>query len=253
MADRPTGTVTFLYTDVEGSTRRWEERPAAMRVAVDRHFALLREAIGSAGGHVFRTQGDGLCAAFATAPPALAAALAAQLALHTEPWPEGDALRVRMALHTGAAEVRDGDYVGACLNRMGRLHQIGYGGQTLLSRTTYDLVREALPAGACVRDLGEHRLRDLAAPEQVFQLLHPQLPSNFPLLKSLDAPRHNLPVELTSFVGRERELAQVKQLLVAGRLVNLTGAGGVGKTRLALRLAADLLESLADGGWLVGL
>src|SRR6188474_303837 len=116
MAAPPTGTVTFLYTDIEGSTRLWEERPAAMRAAADRHFALLRDAIGSGGGHVFRTQGDGLCAAFATAPPALGAALSAQLALHREPWPNGDAVRVRMALHTGAAEVQDGDYVGACLN-----------------------------------------------------------------------------------------------------------------------------------------
>jgi class 3 adenylate cyclase len=135
MATLPTGTVTFLYTDIEGSTRLWEERPAAMRAAVDRHFALLRDTVGPHGGHVFRTQGDGLCAAFATAPPALAAALAAQLALHREPWPSGDTVSVRMALHTGAAEAQDGDYVGACLNRIGRLLGIGHGGQTLLSRT----------------------------------------------------------------------------------------------------------------------
>src|SRR5262245_51049616 len=167
MGAPPTGTVTFLYTDIEGSTRLWEERPDAMRADADRHFALLREAIGAHGGQVFRTQGDGLCAAFATAPPALAAALAAQLALQREPWPGGDAVRVRMALHTGAAEARDGDYVGACLNRVGRLLGIGHGGQTLVSRTTFDLVREALPAGAALRDLGAHRLRDLAAPEQV--------------------------------------------------------------------------------------
>src|SRR5947209_10820346 len=144
MTDLPSGTVTFLFTDIEGSTRRWEEHPAAMRAAVDRHFALLRDAITAHGGHVFRTQGDGLCAAFATAQPALAAALAAQLALHREPWPAGDALRVRMALHTGAAEVQDGDYVGACLNRMGRLHKLGHGGQTLLSEATADLVRDHL-------------------------------------------------------------------------------------------------------------
>src|SRR5438552_8249367 len=139
MAALPTGTVTFLFTDVEGSTRRWEQRPEPTRAAVDRHFALLRDAIDSHRGQVFRTQGDGLGAAFATAPPALAAALAAQLALQAEPWPDGDALRVRMALHTGAAEVQDGDYVGACLNRMGRLLAIGHGGQTLLSEVTADL------------------------------------------------------------------------------------------------------------------
>jgi class 3 adenylate cyclase len=161
MTAPPTGTVTFLYTDIEGSTRLWEERPAAMRPAIDRHFALLRDAIAAHGGHVFRTQGDGLCAAFATAPPALATALAAQLALHREPWPSGAVLRIRMALHTGAAEAQDGDYVGACLNRIGRLLGIGHGGQTLLSRTTYDLVREALPAGASLGDLGATRCRTI--------------------------------------------------------------------------------------------
>jgi predicted ATPase/class 3 adenylate cyclase len=249
----PSGTVTFLFTDIEGSTRRWEEHPAAMRATVDRHFALLRATIGAHSGHVFRLQGDGLCAAFATAPQALAAALAAQLTLHEEHWPEGDALRVRMALHTGAAEVQDGDYVGACMNRMGRLLAIGHGGQTLLSRSTYDLVHEALPAGAGLRDLGEHRLRDLSAPEHVFQLLHPELPTEFPPLKSLDTPHHNLPIQLTRFVGRERELAAVQQLLLAERLVTLTGAGGVGKTRLALRLAAELLDGFADGVWLADL
>jgi predicted ATPase/class 3 adenylate cyclase len=253
MTDLPTGTVTFLFTDIEGSTRRWEERPAAMRAAVDRHFALLRVAVGAHGGHVFRLQGDGLCAAFATAPQALEAALAAQLALYQEHWPDVDALRVRMALHTGAAEVQDGDYVGACLNRMGRLSGIGHGGQTLLSRTTYELVREALPARASLRDLGEHRLRDLSAPEQVFQLLHPELPSEFPPLKSLDTPHHNLPVQLTSFVGRERDLAAVQQLLLVERLVTLTGAGGIGKTRLALQTAADLVDQFPDGVWLVDL
>ena len=253
MTDLPSGTVTFLFTDIEGSTRRWEEHPAAMRTAVDRHFALLRDAIGAHGGYVFRNEGDGLCAAFPTAPQGLAAALQAQLALHKEHWPEGDALRVRMALHTGAADVQEGDYVGACMNRMGRLHKIGYGGQTLLSRTTYDLVREALPAGAGVRDLGEHRLRDLAAPEQIFQLLHPELPTDFPPLKSLDTPRHNLPVQLTSFVGRDRELSEVRQLLLKERLVTLTGAGGVGKTRLALQIAADLVDQFPDGVWLVDL
>src|SRR5262245_6029944 len=157
MTAPPTGTVTFLFTDVEGSTRRWDEHPDAMRAAVDRHFALLRDAIGARGGQVFSTQGDGLCAAFATAAPALAAALAADSARRRQPGPRCDAVRVRMALHTGAAEARDGDYVGACLNRVGRLLGIGHGGQTLLSRTAHDLVREALPGGAGLRDLGAHR------------------------------------------------------------------------------------------------
>jgi predicted ATPase/class 3 adenylate cyclase len=253
MVALPTGTVTFLYSDIEGSTRRWEEQPAAMRAAVERHFALLRDAIGAHGGHVFRTQGDGLCAAFATAPDALAAALAAQLALHREPWPGGEALRVRMALHTGAAEPQDGDFVGACLNRLGRLLGTGHGGQTLLSRTTYDLVREALPPGAGLRDLGEHRLRDLAAPEQVFQLLHAGLPDAFPPLASLDALPNNLPLQVTSFVGRESELAEVRDLLARSRLLTLTGTGGCGKTRLALQVAAELLDDYPDGVWFVDL
>jgi predicted ATPase/class 3 adenylate cyclase len=253
MTALPTGTVTFLYTDIEGSTRRWEERPAATRSAVDRHFALLRDAIGPQGGHVFRTQGDGLCAAFATAPDAVAAALSAQRALYAEPWPEADALRVRMALHTGAAEAQDGDYVGACLNRISRLLGIGHGGQTLVSRITYDLVRETPPAGAGWRDLGVHRLRDLAAPEQVFQLLHPDLPEAFPPLKSLDARPNNLPLQLTSFVGREREVAEVERLLGAARLLTLTGAGGIGKTRVALQVAADLLDGYPHGAWFVDL
>jgi predicted ATPase/class 3 adenylate cyclase len=253
MAAPPTGTVTFLYTDIEGSTRLWEARPAAMHADADRHFALLRDAIGSHGGHVFRTQGDGLCAAFATAPPALAAALAAQLALHREPWPSGDAIRVRMALHTGAAEAHDGDYAGACLNRIGRLLGIGRGGQTLVSQTTYDLVRETLPGGAGLRDLGAHRLRDLTAPEQLFQLLHPELPDAFPPPNSLDARPNNLPLQVTSFVGRERELAEVRELLERSRLLTLTGTGGCGKTRLALQVAAELVDGYPDGVWFVDL
>jgi predicted ATPase/class 3 adenylate cyclase len=248
----PTGTVTFLFTDVEGSTRLWEQHPETARAGVDRHFALVRDAIASHKGHVFRTQGDGLCAAFATAPDALLAALAAQLALHREPWP-GEAIRVRMALHTGAAEVEGGDYVGTCLNRMGRLHAIGHGGQTLLSRTTYDLVRDTLPPRAGLHDQGMHQLRDLPAPEHVFQLVHPELPESFPPLNSAGNRPNNLPVELTSFVGREREMTAVTALLASARLVALTGTGGCGKTRLAQRVAAALLDNLPDGAWFVDL
>src|SRR5262249_18216766 len=203
MADLHTGTVTFLYTDLEGSTRPWEERPAAMKEAVARHLAILREAIGAHGGRVFRTTGDGLCAAFATAPDALAAALAAQRALQAEPWGATGPLRARMALHTGAAEVSGGDYVGSCMNRIGRLRDLAYGGQVLVSQATADLARGALPADAGLDDLGTHRLRDLVQPEHIFQLRHPDLPATFPPLRSLGAYPHNLPAQVTSLVGRE--------------------------------------------------
>jgi class 3 adenylate cyclase len=158
----PTGTVTFLYIDLEGSTRQREQHPAAMHTAVDRHLVLLRAAIRAQAGHVFRTVGDGLCAAFARAPDALAAAVAAQRALQAEPRGEAGPLRARMALHTGAAEVQDGDYAGACLNRLGRLLAATHGGQVVLSQATADLVQDALPEGVTLRDLGAHRLRDLA-------------------------------------------------------------------------------------------
>ncbi len=253
MANLPTGTVTFLYTDLEGSTRLWERHPDAMRRAVDGHLALLRDAVVARGGVVFRTVGDGLCAAFAVAPQAVAAALAAQQALLAEPWEETGLLRVRMALHTGAAAVQGGDYVGACLNRLGRLLAAGHGGQALLSQATAELVREALPEGAGLRDLGEQRLRDLERAEHVYQLVHPSLPADFSPLQSLDAARHNLPLQLTSFVGREQELGQIKQELERARLLTLTGVGGCGKTRLALQVAAELLERYPDGVWLVEL
>ena len=199
----PTGTVTFLFTDLEGSTRLWEQHPVGMRAAVDRHLALLRDAVARHAGHVFRTVGDGLCAAFATAPEAVAAALEGQRALVAEDWGETGPLRVRMALHTGAVDVQGGDYVGTCLNRLGRLLAAGHGGQVLLSQATADLVRGALPDGASLRDLGEQRLRDLEQAERAYQLLHPDLPADFPPLTSYAALPNNLPLQLTSFIGRE--------------------------------------------------
>ncbi len=205
MAELPSGTITFLYTDIEGSTRLWEQQPQAMKAAVECHDALLRQAIAAHQGQVFRTAGDGLCAAFATAPDAVAAALAGQQAVQAEAWGEVGPLRVRMALHTGAVEVCDGDYVGACLNRVARLLAAGHGGQVLLSGAVQELVRNQLPPGAGLRELGEHRLRDLVEPERVYQVLHPDLPADFPPLRSLDAYPHNLPLQLTSFVGRDQE------------------------------------------------
>jgi predicted ATPase/class 3 adenylate cyclase/tetratricopeptide (TPR) repeat protein len=251
----PSGTITFLFTDIEGSTKLWEQHPDAMRAALARHDALLRQAIEDNSGVVFKTVGDAFCAAFATAPDALSAALAAQCALHAEPWPDALSLHVRMALHTGTAELRDNDYFGQPLNRVARLLGTGHGGQVLVSAATQELTRDTLPTSSHLQDVGEHRLRDLGRPESVFQLLNPDLPSEFPPLKSLDNPDlpNNLPQQVTSFIGRENEIETVKSLLTKTRLLTLTGSGGCGKTRLGLQVAADVLENYPDGVWLVEL
>jgi predicted ATPase/class 3 adenylate cyclase len=249
----PTGTVTFLFTDVEGSTRLWEEQPEAMRTAIARHDAVLRRAVLAHGGHVVKTTGDGLHAAFATAGGALAACLDAQAVLQAGDWGAVGPLRVRMALHTGAAELRDGDYYGPALNRAARLLAAAHGGQVLLSQVTAALVRDDLPGGADLRDLGEQRLRDVPRPERISQLLAPVLPAEFPPLRTAGATHHNLPLPLTSFVGREHELAAVTEVLRTHRLVTLTGPAGTGKTRLALQVAAAVLDEFADGVFVAAL
>ena len=248
----PSGTLTFLFTDIEGSTRLWERCPEAMRLALARHDALLRAVIERHHGYVFKTVGDAFCAAFPTAPDALNAALEAHLALLEQTWAETGPIRVRMGLHTGIAQERDNDYFGPTLNRVARLQGIGHGQQTLLSQATYELI-DACPVGASLSDLGLHRLKDLAAPEHVWQLLHPSLPQAFPPLKSLDYLPTNLPEQLTSFIGREKEMAEIKALLDKTRLLTLAGSGGTGKTRLALQTAAEVLEQQPDGVWLVEL
>ena len=251
----PTGTVTFLFTDIQSSTSLWESDPVTMRPALARHDQILRQALTQHNGYVFKTVGDAFCAAFATAPEALAGALSAQLALVDEPWETQTPLLVRMALHTGSAEERDGDYFGPPLNRVARLMAAGHGGQVLLSLTAQELTRDALPASAFLLDLGPRRLKDLGRPETVFQLLHPSLPAEFPPLNSLDNPAlpNNLPQQVTSFIGREAQVVEVKALLARTRLLTLTGAGGSGKTRLSLQVAADLLDGEGDGVWLVEL
>jgi predicted ATPase/DNA-binding SARP family transcriptional activator/class 3 adenylate cyclase len=249
----PTGTVTFFFTDIEGSTRLWELYPDAMRQARARHEELLRGAIEAHGGYVFNTGGDSLCSAFGDAQAPLQAALEAQEALLAELWGPMEPLRVRMALHTGAAEYRDHDYYGPPLNRIARLLHAGRGGQTLLSGTTADLVRAALPEGADLKDLGTHRLKDLQEPMQIYQLLHPDLSAEFRTLRSLEAFAHNLPRQLTSFIGRERQMAEIRGLLERSSLLTLTGPGGCGKTWLALQVGADLIEEYPDGVWLVEL
>jgi TolB-like protein/class 3 adenylate cyclase/Flp pilus assembly protein TadD len=207
MADRPTGTVTLLFTDIEGSTRLWEAHAAAMRAALARHDALLKACIEDHEGYVFKTGGDAFCAAFHTAADALAAALDAQRALHREPWPEGAKLHVRMALHTGAVEVRDGDYFGSPLNRVARLLATGHGGQTLLSEATHDLCRDHLPPLASVKALGSHGLKDLGRPEAIFQLCHPELPQSFPPLRSQVAPaeKDTPSIAVLPFVNMSRD------------------------------------------------
>ena len=255
MHQPPTGTITFLFTDIPGSTHLWEQHPDAMRPALARHDTLLRHSIENRSGYIVKGTGDGLLAAFATASDALAAALEAQNALSRETWETPAPLRVRMALHTGTTEERDGDYFGSPVNRAARLMAAGHGGQVLLSAATQELTRDALPEAMTLLDLGLCRLKDLGRPEHVYQAVHPSLPWEFPPLASLDSPAlpNNLPQQVTSFIGREKQVAEVEALLARTRLLTLVGAGGSGKTRLSLQVAADLLTGDGDGVWLVEL
>ncbi len=252
MRGQPTGTVTHLFTDIKGSAGLWERFPEAMQAALARHDAILREAILAHAGHVVKTTGDGFHAVFPTAPDALAAATAAQQALQAEAWGEA-AIKVRMGLHSGAADERDGDYFGPALNRAARIMSAGHGGQILLSRATRELVRDRLPTGVELCDLGRQRLRGLDRPERVFQVVAPGLPADFAPLRTLEVRPNNLPAQLTSFVGRKRETAEVVHLLETTRLLTLTGPPGTGKTRLSLRVAAEVLDQFQDGVFFVDL
>jgi predicted ATPase/class 3 adenylate cyclase len=249
----PTGTVTFVFTDIEGSTERWDRNRAAMQAAVRRHDELMRAAIDAHGGYVFKTIGDAFCAAFRRPEDAVAAALAAQVALANENFDDIGGLHVRAAIHIGTADERGGDYLGPAVNRVARLLAIAYGGQVLLSGATADLVQGDLPPQASLRDLGEHQLKDLARPEYVYQLLAPGLRAEFPALRSLDTLPNNLPRQMTSFVGREKEVAEITALIEANPLVTLVGSGGVGKTRTSLQVGANLIDGSGDGVWFVEL
>jgi predicted ATPase/class 3 adenylate cyclase len=245
-------TATFLMSDIEGSTRLWARHGDAMGAALEAHDALLRRAVVDAGGEVFKTTGDGMLAVFTRPAAAVEAALAGQRALIGHAWPETGPLRVRMAIHAGPVEARDGDYFGTTLNRIARVLALGHGGQVLVSSAANELVAEDLPEGVALVDRGEHRLRDIERPERVYQLLAPDLPDEPLPLRSTERPT-NLPPELTSFVGRDRELRQVRGALERDRLVTLVGVGGTGKTRLMLHLAAGQVDGHVDGAWLVEL
>jgi predicted ATPase/class 3 adenylate cyclase len=254
MMGLPTGTVTFLFTDIEDSTRLLQD------LGVDRyerlqekHASILRRAIAGGGGTVVRIDGDSFFAAFPTSSGALQAAISSQRQLALERWPGGAAIRVRMGLHSGMGRLGGGDYVGIDVNRAARIAAAGHGGQVVISEATRGLVEHDLPDGAVLRDLGHHRLKDIAHREHLFDLVIDGLPSEFPTLRTLDVRPNNLPFQLSSFVGRDVEMAETIRLLNQHRLVTLTGPGGTGKTRLALTAGRELLPSFADGVFLVDL
>jgi predicted ATPase/class 3 adenylate cyclase len=253
MAELPTGTVTFLFTDIEGSTRLLQEfgdRYAAVR---DEHAAIVRRAVADGGGVEVSTQGDSFFVVFPSPVGAVRAAMAAQRGLAAHDWSPCPPLRVRMGLHTGEGVPGGDDYVGIDVNRAARIADAAHGGQLILSDAARALVERALPEGASLRDLGQHRLKDIAHPEHLHDLVIDGLPADFPPPRTLDARPNNLPAQLTSFVGREQEIAEIRRLLGRTRLLTLTGAGGTGKTRLSLQVAAEVLSEYWDGAFLVDL
>ena len=245
MSELPSGTVTFLFTDLEGSTRLWEEHPEAMQGALARHDEIVNAAIAGHRGHVVKTTGDGFHAAFGTAQDALAATLDARAVLAAEPWPATGPLLVRMGLHTGETQERDGDYYGTAVNRAARVMAVANGGQILCTRATVEVAGDGIP----VRSLGEHRLRDLGAPQELFQVGE----GVFPPVRSVDAVPTNLPTVRSELIGRGDDLDALGELVRRERLVTLTGVGGVGKTRIALGVAAAVGTEFADGCWFVDL
>lgn len=253
--DLPTGTLTFLFTDIENSTLLWEQDPDLMQSAMVRHDELVDACVQQNKGMLVRPRGEGdsRFAVFKLASDAALAAIAIQRAIYKEPWPVVSPLRVRIGLHTGEASLRDGDYYGLAVNRCARIRGAAHGGQTLLSVTTTSLVEDSLPDDASLRDLGEFRIKDLQRPEQIFQLVVAGLPADFPFLRTVEGIRSNLPSMLSSFVGRDGEIAELKQRLSEDRLLTITGMGGSGKTRLALQIGTELLDHYTGGVWLVDL
>ena len=249
----PTGTVTFLFTDIEGSTRLVQSLGDGWVPVLESHNHLIEKAITGNNGVVVKTEGDSFFAVFAAAVDALQASVQAQHALMDHPWPADGVVRSRMGLHTGIGALGASDYVGIDVHRAARIADSAHGGQVVLSEPTAVLVERSLPEGVSLRDLGKHRLKDLAEPEAILQVVSPGLQSEFPLLRTLDAIPNNLPKLLTSFVGRDRELAEAVRLLGATRLLTFTGPGGTGKTRLSLQLAAEVADGYPDGVFFVDL
>jgi len=249
----PSGTVTFLFTDIEGSTRLWEKFPEGMKAALAKHDSILKESVESNNGQIIKTTGDGIHAVFSTAINAIQASLSAQLAFQTSELIKNseNSIHVRMGLHTGEAELRDGDYFGQTLNRAARIMGVAYGEQILLSETTLHIAQEHLPADISVLNLGGHQLKGLIKPERIFQISTLDLRQEFPPLRSQSHATNNLPTQLTSFIGRERELAEAASRLEDARLLTLIGPGGTGKTRLSIQLGSKLLPNFDDGVWLV--
>jgi predicted ATPase/class 3 adenylate cyclase/uncharacterized low-complexity protein len=249
----PTGTVAFLFSDIEGSTRRWDAYGDAMRDAVRRHDEILRSEIERRRGYVFKTIGDAFCAAFWSVGEALEAAVGAQRQLGRENFAGVDELRVRMAIAAGEADERSGDYFGTAVNRVARLLSAGHGGQILVSGDAADVLAGNLPADITLRHLGSIPLRDLKEPERVFQAVATELRAEFKALRALETPPNNLPLQPTSFVGRQQDVLRIERLLETEALVTIVGAGGMGKTRLALEAAASVLNARKDGTWFVDL
>ena len=255
MNSLPSGTVTFLFTDIEGSTKLWEQHPEAMKSALAAHDEILKEAIETNHGYVVKTTGDGVHAVFVTAMDAIKASLNAQRGFQTSEFFKNSevSVRVRMGMHTGEAELRDGDYYGNTLNRAARIMGVAYGRQILLSAVTAALAREHLSENTSLLDLGEHRLKNLSRAENIFQLNAQGLLNDFPPLQSLSTIPNNLPSQLTSFIGRDKEMTEIKSLLDSARLVTLTGSGGTGKTRLSIEIGTLESSSFPNGVWLLEL
>jgi len=270
MISLPTGTVTFLFTDIEGSTKLWEQHPEAMKAALAKHDSILKEIIESNKGYIIKSTGDGVHTVFTTAIDAINAAISAQRILQflillddvvsvrgadeQRPYSTTDTrVKVRMGVHTGEAELRDGDYYGQTLNRAARIMSAGHGGQILVSDVTAQVAHEHLSDDITLLDLGEYNLKGLSRAEEIFQVLAPDLQKEFPPLTSMVTATNNLPTQLTSFIGRERELKEAREKLLSARLLTLIGPGGTGKTRLSLQLGAEVLPLFTDGVWFIEL